>query len=90
MGMHWIPACSCWPLGVYRKSLHCLQGIVGSTPWNAMVFFTLWLQLLGFSDYSASLLMAIFAGGCALGSALGGFLGMGCLLGVGFRCRVAC
>ena len=59
-----------------KKLLECLQGIVGSTPWNAMVFFTLWLQLLGFSDYSASLLMAIFAGGCALGSALGGFLGM--------------
>lgn len=55
--------------------LRCLQGVVGSTPWNAMVFFTLWLQLLGFTDYSASLLMAIFAGGCALGSALGGFLG---------------
>ena len=52
-----------------------VQGIVGSTPWNAMVFFTLWLQLLGFSDYSASLLMALFAGGCAIGSALGGFLG---------------
>lgn len=52
-----------------------LQGIVGSTPWNAMVFFTLWLQLLGFTDYSASVLMALFAGGCAIGSALGGYLG---------------
>ncbi len=51
------------------------QGIVGSTPWNAMVFFTLWLQLLGFTDYSASVLMALFAGGCAIGSALGGYLG---------------
>lgn len=52
-----------------------VQGIVGSTPWNAMVFFTLWLQLLGFSDYSASVLMALFAGGCAIGSAVGGYLG---------------
>ncbi|KAL3153038.1 hypothetical protein ABBQ38_012062 [Trebouxia sp. C0009 RCD-2024] len=52
-----------------------LQGIVGSTPWNAMVFFTLWLQLLGFTDYSASVLMALFAGGCAIGSAVGGYLG---------------
>lgn len=40
-----------------------------------MVFFTLWLQLLGFTDYSASVLMALFAGGCAIGSALGGYLG---------------
>ncbi len=59
------------------RKLHILltQGIVGSTPWNAMVFFTLWLQLLGFTDYSASVLMALFAGGCAIGSALGGYLG---------------
>ena len=40
-----------------------------------MVFFTLWLQLLGFTDYSASVLMALFAGGCAIGSAVGGYLG---------------
>ena len=52
------------------------QGIVGSMPWNAMVFFTLWLQLLGFSDFVASVLMAIFASGCALGQLLGGMLGV--------------
>lgn len=40
-----------------------------------MVFFTLWLQLLGFSDFAASLLMAVFAGGCAVGSLIGGSLG---------------
>ena len=40
-----------------------------------MVFFTLWLQLLGFTDYSASVLMALFAGGCAIGAAIGGYLG---------------
>ncbi|CAL8466343.1 g5879 [Coccomyxa elongata] len=55
-----------------------LQGIVGSTPWNAMVFFTLWLQLLGFSDFAAALLMAVFAGGCAIGSLIGGNLGDTC------------
>ncbi|EFN59499.1 hypothetical protein CHLNCDRAFT_138130 [Chlorella variabilis] len=32
------------------------QGIVGSTPWNALVFNTLYLQLLGFSDFQSSLL----------------------------------
>ena len=52
-----------------------LQGIVGSTPWNAMVFFTLWLQLLGFSDLTAAVLMAVFATGAALGGLLGGFVG---------------
>ena len=51
------------------------QGILGSIPWNALVFFTLWLQLLGFTDFTASLLMATFTGGCALGQLLGGILG---------------
>lgn len=51
------------------------QGIVGSTPWNAMVFFTMWLQLMGFSDFAASSLMAIFACGCAFGAFLGGIIG---------------
>ncbi|EIE19976.1 MFS general substrate transporter [Coccomyxa subellipsoidea C-169] len=55
-----------------------LQGIVGSTPWNAMVFFTLWLQLTGFSNFAAAALMAVFAGGCALGGLLGGYLGDYC------------
>jgi hypothetical protein len=34
--------------------LSSAQGVVGSLPWQAMVFFTLWLQLLGFSDLAAS------------------------------------
>ena len=40
-----------------------------------MVFFTMWLQLLGFSDLTASTLMAIFAAGCALGTFAGGVIG---------------
>ena len=51
------------------------QGIVGTFPWQALVFFTMWLQLLGFSDLAAASLMAIFTLGCALGSLLGGRLG---------------
>jgi len=51
------------------------QGIVGSIPWNAMVFFTLYFQLLGFSDLSASILMAVFTLGCAVGALIGGALG---------------
>ncbi|KXZ54483.1 hypothetical protein GPECTOR_4g548 [Gonium pectorale] len=52
-----------------------LQGIVGSTPWNALVFLTLYLQLLGFSDGAASGLMALFLGGTAAGALVGGWLG---------------
>ncbi len=47
-----------------------LQGIVGCFPWQAMVFFTLWLQLEGFSDIMASILVAMFGGGVALVSAV--------------------
>jgi predicted MFS family arabinose efflux permease len=40
-----------------------------------MVFFTLWMQLLGFSDLAASVLMAVFTLGCAVGALIGGALG---------------
>ena len=54
----------------------CLvQGIVGSTPWNALVFLTLYMQTIGMSDRSASLLVSLFLGGSALGGLLGGWLG---------------
>ncbi|KAK9801849.1 hypothetical protein WJX73_001027 [Symbiochloris irregularis] len=52
-----------------------LQGIVGTTPWCAMVFFTLWLQLLGFSDLVSSTIMATFSCGCALGAFMWGLIG---------------
>jgi MFS family permease len=40
-----------------------------------MGYFTLWFQLLGFNDFQASLLMAVFQVGNAKGSFLGGWLG---------------
>jgi len=52
-----------------------LQGIVGSSPWNAMVFFTLYFQLLGMSDFSAALLYALFLAGTAAGGLIGGWVG---------------
>jgi hypothetical protein len=52
-----------------------MQGIIGSTPSNAMVFITLYLQLLGMSDFSASLLMALMLAGGAIGGLLGGAVG---------------
>lgn len=52
-----------------------LQGILGSTPWNALVFMTLYLQLLGFSNFHASLILTFFLAGAALGGVVGGFVG---------------
>ena len=46
------------------------QGIVGSIPWTALVFFTLYLQLLGMSDFAASVLMALFLGSTGAPSSL--------------------
>ena len=43
----------------YTAPLLCMQGILGSTPWNALVFLTLYLQLIGMSDSAASILMAL-------------------------------
>jgi MFS family permease len=51
------------------------QGIVGSIPWMALVYVTLYLQLLGMSDFQASLLMALFLGATAVGGLLGGAVG---------------
>lgn len=48
------------------------QGIVGSTPWNALVFNTLYLQLLGMSDFQASLISALFLAGTAVGALVRG------------------
>ncbi|KAB1200263.1 Protein spinster [Morella rubra] len=51
-----------------------LQGLVGSLPWTAMVFFTMWFQLIGFDHNSAATLVSLFAIGCATGSFLGGLI----------------
>ncbi|MED6183229.1 hypothetical protein PIB30_036016 [Stylosanthes scabra] len=49
-----------------------LQGIVGSLPWTAMVFFTMWFELIGFDNNSSAILLGLFAIGCAIGSFMGG------------------
>ncbi|XP_077216536.1 uncharacterized protein LOC143851095 [Tasmannia lanceolata] len=51
-----------------------LQGIVGSLPWTAMVFFTMWFELIGFNHNSSAALLSLFAIGCAMGSLFGGFI----------------
>lgn len=51
-----------------------LQGIIGSLPWTAMVFFTMWFELIGFDHNGAAALCTIFLVGCAVGSLLGGII----------------
>jgi len=52
-----------------------MQGIMGTIPWNALVFLTLYMQLMGMSDLDASMLMSLFLGATALGGLLGGWVG---------------
>ena len=40
-------------------------------PMPRQAWFTVWMQLLGFTDFAASSLMAAFSCGCALGGLLG-------------------
>ncbi|KAK1433266.1 hypothetical protein QVD17_10175 [Tagetes erecta] len=51
-----------------------LQGLVGSFPWTAMVFFTMWFELIGFDNNKAATLLSIFGVGCSFGSLLGGII----------------
>lgn len=52
-----------------------LQGVAGSIPFQALVFFTLYFQLLGFSNFVASALMSGFLFATAFGGLLGGWIG---------------
>eukprot|EP00882_Tetradesmus_deserticola_P015619 GHRQ01016644.1.p1 GENE.GHRQ01016644.1~~GHRQ01016644.1.p1 ORF type:complete len:356 (+),score=119.42 GHRQ01016644.1:332-1399(+) len=52
-----------------------VQGFLGSTPWGALAFTTLFLQLQGWSDAAASGVMALFAGADAVGAFVGGAVG---------------
>ncbi|EFN58437.1 hypothetical protein CHLNCDRAFT_140406 [Chlorella variabilis] len=65
-----------WPASLTTAlRLASCAGIVGSVPWQAMVWFTAFFQLLGFTDLQSASLMATFSCGCALGGLLGGTLG---------------
>ena len=51
------------------------QGVVGMMPWVALGFLTAYLQLLGFADLAAALIVAAFNLGTAFGNLLSGFIG---------------
>ncbi|KAL1215982.1 putative sphingolipid transporter spinster-like protein [Cardamine amara subsp. amara] len=50
------------------------QGIIGSVPWNAMVFWTMWFELIGFDHNQAAIMNGIFTAGQAIGSLVGGII----------------
>ncbi|GBF89652.1 MFS general substrate transporter [Raphidocelis subcapitata] len=64
-----------WVLRIPTFQAIVLQGIVGSFPWQAAVFFTLWLQLQGFPSSTSANIAATFGAGVAVGALLGGYIG---------------
>ena len=52
-----------------------LQGLFGLVPWNAMSFYTLWLQLIGLSDAASGAIVGCQAFGVCFGNVIGGILG---------------
>ncbi|VVB10007.1 unnamed protein product [Arabis nemorensis] len=51
-----------------------LQGIVGSLPWTALVFLTMWFELIGFDHNQTAALLGVFATGGAIGTLTGGII----------------
>lgn len=51
------------------------QGVFGSCPWQALVYLTHYLQLLGMSDFTASVLLSLFHASTAFGGVIGGMIG---------------
>ncbi|XP_010446742.1 PREDICTED: uncharacterized protein LOC104729498 [Camelina sativa] len=51
-----------------------VQGIVGSFPWTAMVFLTMWFELIGFDHNQTAALLGVFATGGAIGTLMGGIV----------------
>ncbi|KAI3946108.1 hypothetical protein MKX01_024864 [Papaver californicum] len=54
-----------------------MQGVVGSLPWTAIVFFTMWFELIGFDHKKTAALISLFTIGVSMGNLLGGFIGDG-------------
>ncbi|XP_039119669.1 uncharacterized MFS-type transporter YfnC-like isoform X2 [Dioscorea cayenensis subsp. rotundata] len=87
-GLNWLGKGNAIPHSVWRESwaaaravikvrtfqIIVLQGIVGSFPSRAMVFFTMWFELIGFDNNSSAGLISLFAIGCAIGSFIGGLI----------------
>lgn len=51
------------------------QGVSGSFPWSAMSFYTMWLELIGFSHQTTALLWTTFRIAIAFGALFGGKFG---------------
>jgi len=52
-----------------------LQGIIGSLPWNAVLFMVAWFEYIGFDPVTAGVMFLAMAVGAAIGNLLGGVIG---------------
>ncbi|GJP55466.1 hypothetical protein CLOM_g14421 [Closterium sp. NIES-68] len=52
-----------------------LQGVVGQAPWSALLFLSMWLELIGFDASRAAELVSLLSLGFLLGSLTAGWVG---------------
>jgi MFS family permease len=52
-----------------------LQGLIGSMPWNAILFMVTWFEYIGFGPLIAGLIFVVIALGNAFGNLCGGLIG---------------
>nr|MDO8097647.1 MFS transporter [Candidatus Njordarchaeota archaeon] len=52
-----------------------VQGVVGTIPWNGLLFIVEWLQYVGFAPLESGMIMALLIVGTALGTFFGGVIG---------------
>ena len=52
-----------------------MQGVVGSIPWTALMFLTLYMQLIGMSDSHAGMLVSMSLGAYGAVNLIGGGVG---------------
>jgi MFS family permease len=51
------------------------QGVIGSLPWNAILFMVTWFEYIGFDPTTAGIMFVVIAIGAALGNFYGGVFG---------------
>lgn len=71
----WLLRCAANDKPLSSGTCTVMQGVVGSIPWTALVFLTLYLQLIGMSDLHAGMLMSMSLGAYGVGNLIGGWVG---------------
>eukprot|EP00850_Spirogloea_muscicola_P012445 SM000080S22960 [mRNA] locus=s80:405846:407221:+ [translate_table: standard] len=76
--------------GVPTFQIIAAQGVVGSFPWAALSFCTMWLELVGFTHPGTAMLLGFFVVATSAGGLFGGWLGDAAALRLPNTGRIVC